>query len=139
MELILVRGLPGSGKSTLARGMLTDAWARHYEADQYFMQDGTYRFDSARLGEAHHWCLSSTRRWLEEEDTRSRRAVVSNTFTTIRELRPYFDMARELGIVPSVIVCQNQFENVHSVPEETLNRMRTRFQWDISTLFAELK
>lgn len=137
MELILVRGLPGSGKSTLARGLLNDAWARHYEADQYFMQSGTYQFDSALLHQAHSWCLRSARQWLEGEDGRARRVIVSNTFTTRRELRPYFDMAQELGVVPSVIVCQNQFGNVHGVPEETLERMRTRFQWDISDLYGE--
>lgn len=136
MELILIRGLPGSGKSTLARQLLVNAWAHHYEADQYFMQSGTYQFNADLLGAAHRWCLESARRWLAGEGTESRRVIVSNTFTTRRELRPYFDMARDLGIVPTVIVCQNQWGNTHDVPEETLKRMQERFCWDISDLFV---
>jgi tRNA uridine 5-carbamoylmethylation protein Kti12 len=133
MEMILVRGLPGSGKSTVARGLLNTPRAAHFEADQYFMVGGVYEFDANKLHAAHSWCLRRTKEWLIGGT--DHRAIVSNTFTTVKELRPYFELARELGIVPSVIACQNQFGNVHNVPLETLDRMRARFQWDISTLF----
>jgi hypothetical protein len=123
MEMILVRGLPGSGKSTVARGLLNTPRAAHFEADQYFMVGGVYEFDANKLHAAHSWCLRRTKEWLIGGT--DHRAIVSNTFTTVKEL----------GIVPSVIACQNQFGNVHNVPLETLDRMRARFQWDISTLF----
>lgn len=128
MKLILVRGLPGSGKSTIAKklGILY-----HYEADQYFIKDGEYVFDATKLHRAHSWCQSMVRDAL----VGGHDVVVSNTFTTIKELRPYFDMAAELGIVPNVIVAQGNFKNVHNVPEESLKRMRDRFVWDISELY----
>lgn len=139
-NLILVRGIPGSGKSTLAKKILTSEMMvqihgtafGHYEADMYFVDEqGNYNFDASELGAAHSWCLRKTRETLEQNGT----AVVSNTFTTIRELRPYFNLAKEFGIVPVVYLAQNQFNNVHGVPADKLQQMRDRFCYDISELF----
>lgn len=128
-KLTLIRGLPGSGKSTLARQLATNAI--HLETDQYWERDGKYVFNPSRLGEAHKWCQEQTYNCLKDGHS----VVVSNTFTTVKELRPYFDIAKEFGTVPTVIVAQNQFENVHNVPRETLAKMRARFVWDIGELF----
>jgi predicted kinase len=136
MEMILIRGLPGSGKSTTARRMLQHSYDLHVEADQYFMQTGKYEFDADKLGTAHAWCQYRTREWLTSSSTEQRRVIVSNTFTTIRELQPYFEMAKELNIVPTVILCQNRFQSIHSVPEATILKMAARFQYDIRSLFA---
>lgn len=140
-KLILVRGIPGSGKSTLARNicytlglMSVPAEVDHYEADMYFMDEaGNYNFDVTKLHQAHTWCQNMTREALEQNRT----VVVSNTFTTVKELKPYFALAREFGIVPVVYLAQNQFNNVHNVPAEKLEQMRNRFQYDISELFGE--
>ena len=134
-ELILVRGIPGSGKSTLARSLCNlpdNVMARHYEADMYFENEhGNYNFDVTKLHQAHTWCHNKTREALEQNRT----VVVSNTFTTKKELKPYFDMAREFGIVTIVYLAQNQFNNVHNVPADKLQAMRHRFQYDISELY----
>lgn len=127
MKLILVRGLPGSGKSTVARQFD----GVHIEADEYFMINGEYRFDHTKLKQAHEWCQEKTREALKSRFT----AVVSNTFTTLKELRPYFDIASEFDIVPNVIVAQGEFGNIHNVPEETLEKMKARFAYDISELY----
>lgn len=134
-RLIIIRGLPGSGKSTLAQKLLAVAVDRHYEADQYFIVEGEYKFDASKLGRAHEWCQERTRSALRD----GKSVVVTNTFTTVKELRPYFAMAQEFGIVPQVIVAQNDFGSVHNVPAETLAKMRERFQFDISALFEEYK
>jgi predicted kinase len=105
----------------------------HYEADQYFIDEqGNYNFDASKLYYAHKWCQDKTREGLEHGDT----VIVSNTFTTIKELKPYFNLAKEFGIVPVVYLAQNQFPNVHGVPFEKLKQMRDRFQYDISELFV---
>ncbi len=133
MKLVLIRGLPGSGKSTMAQALCYNPDWVHQEADQFWMKDGEYLFDASRLREAHEWCQTKKREALAAGCS----VVSSNTFTTVKELRPYFDIAREFNIVPNVFVAQNNFGNVHNVPAETLDRMRARFAWDISELFKE--
>lgn len=131
--MLLVRGLPGSGKSTIAMNLI--GWYYHLETDMFWKnkETGEYEFVLERLGEAHAWCQDQTRRLMVNGFS----PVVSNTFTTKKELRPYFEIAKEFGIVPTVILCQNQFGNIHNVPEETLERMRGRFEYDLTDLFSE--
>jgi predicted kinase len=131
VRLILIRGLPGSGKSTMADALCYNPDWVHKEADMYFYRDGEYKFDATKLFHAHGWCQAETALYLRKGTN----VVVSNTFTTIKELRPYFDIAKQFGIVPTVLLAQNQFTNVHNVPEESLKRMRDRFQYDITELF----
>jgi hypothetical protein len=135
MKLTIVRGLPGSGKSTLAeRIAMPKVGVIHIETDQYWMRDGEYKFDFNHLAEAHDWCRTRVREYLE----RDYHVVVSNTFTTQKEMRPYFEMAKDLGIRPQVILCQGNFGNIHNVPVETLVKMADRFQYDLPDLWAML-
>ena len=134
VKLVLVRGIPGSGKSTVAKAISAGADWLHYEADQYFVdKNGHYDRDASKIGDAHKWCQSMTENALKLEYN----VVVSNTFTTIKELRPYFVIARDLSITPIVITANGAFNNVHNVPLDTLAKMRDRFQHDLSPLFAE--
>jgi tRNA uridine 5-carbamoylmethylation protein Kti12 len=138
-KLILVRGTPGSGKSTLARQIESEVrhtteCVKHLEADQYFIKYNSatgvdeYIFDVSKLHQAHMWCEAETNKLLGLDYT----VIVSNTFTTIKELRPYFDIALKNGILPTAYLAQNQFKNVHDVPQESLDRMKRRFVYDIS-------
>jgi len=131
MRLILIRGLPGSGKSTMAKSF-SDDYVR-LETDMFWYDvDGNYNFDISRIKEAHEWCQMETRKYF---GVYGGDVIVSNTFTTKKELQPYFDLAKEFDIVPNVILCQNQWDNVHNVPQEALDRMKARFEYDISELF----
>lgn len=123
MKLVLIRGLPGSGKSTLAKSLNGFI---HMETDQYWGKD--YAFDASKLGAAHAWCQEQTEYLLEEGED----VVVSNTFTTKKELKPYFEIAKKFNIAPTVILCQNDFGNTHNVPEATLTKMKARFEYDLS-------
>ena len=134
VKLVLVRGLPGSGKSTVANTIANAGKWFHYEADQYFVdKNGTYKWDASKIGDAHKWCQSMTEKALKMEYD----VVVSNTFTTIKELRPYFEIAKSLSITPIVITANGAFNNIHNVPSDTLIKMRGRFQHDLSPLFGE--
>lgn len=123
ITLTLIRGLPGSGKSTLAAKLGND-YTTLLEADSYFYDEyGNYVFDEKELRAAHSWCLGTTSFNLSlGEDV-----VVSNTFTTLREMKDYYLMAKELGVKLNVITCQGQFGNLHNVPQETLDKMEKRF------------
>jgi hypothetical protein len=63
--------------------------------------------------------------------------TVSNTFTMLNELRPYFEGAKEYGIIPTVITMNGNFGSIHGVPEAKMQAMRDRFCHDISPLFEE--
>lgn len=134
-QLILIRGIPGSGKSTLAKTLSAELLSHvHLEADMHFIgSDGVYRFDASKLYEAHKQCQNAAEKLLSANFT----VIVSNTFTTLKELRPYFEIAKKFDLVPVVYLAQNQFKNVHDVPEEKLEIMRNRFQYDLSPLFKE--
>jgi predicted kinase len=133
-RLILVRGMPGSGKSTLAAKIAAIEYYNHLETDQYWMVDGEYKFDMSRIKDAHQWCQDSVR----EKLTKGYGVVVSNTFTTQKEMKPYFDMAKEFGIRPQVILCQGNYGNIHNVPTDVLARMAERFEYDLFELWIGL-
>jgi predicted kinase len=132
-KMILIRGLPGSGKSTLAKYLIGFDFF-HYEADQFWMVDGEYKFDMSRIKEAHQWCQDEVRGCL----TRGFSPIVSNTFTTAFELLPYFDIAKEFNIKPQVILVQGSFGNIHNVPDDVLAKMAARFEYNIDHLWSRL-
>ena len=123
--LTLIRGLPGSGKTHLA-SIITDTMGTFMvEADDYFYDDyGNYVFDPDRLHAAHEWCLRQARFELIENKMD---VVVSNTFTTLREMKEYYLLAKAAGVPLNVITCQGQFGSIHNVPESTMDKMRARF------------
>lgn len=121
--LVLARGRPGSAKSTLARILAPDA---NFAADDYFEDDqGNYNFDASKLGEAHRQCQERA-----EEAMAAGVSVVAvhNTFSKAWEARPYFALAANYGYSVFVVECQNDFGNVHDVPEAAIQRMRERWE-----------
>lgn len=127
-ELILVRGLPGSGKSTFAKSL----GGSHIETDMFFMQDGEYKFDGAKIKEAHEWCQSEVNNMmiLNHTTRANKRIVVSNTFTQEWEMKPYYEMAEGFGYTVFSLVVENRHggENIHGVPAEVMDRMEKRFE-----------
>lgn len=128
--MTIIRGLPGSGKSTLAELIANTLgeYSYHFEADEYFFVEGKYQFDVNKLSAAHQWCQDNTRKMIELGQD----VVVSNTFTTLKELKPYFDICIEFKITPHIITCYGEYGSIHDVPDETMKRMKDRFQHNIT-------
>ena len=114
--LYLVRGIPGSGKSTFAKSL----GGTHFEADQFFMVDGKYKFDGSKLKEAHNWCqnIVNTAMILNLTAGLNKRIVVSNTFTQEWEMKPYFEMAEHHGYkifkIGMVVLMNTEFLKIRS-------------------------
>ena len=133
MNLTIIRGLPGAGKSTLAQRLAQSTNAEHIEADQFFMYHGEYIYDGMRIGEAHEWCIQLTTKWIEERKS----VIVSNTFTKISELRPYFALASRFRMIPDVITLHANRGSIHNVPKAVVDRMRARFVYNLDPLYEE--
>ncbi len=123
--LTLIRGLPGSGKSTLARAIcdsVASGVTSHYEADMYFVDDDdAYEFNPEWLTDAHEWCQRATQGRLNDGFN----VVVSNTFTTLREMQPYLDMKYDKL---QIIECKGDFGSIHDVPAAVVERMKARWE-----------
>jgi hypothetical protein len=132
--ITLMRGIPGSGKTTLVRNRFTNDlvvsadFAFYGEPQcQYakYMIEGNYRFDPARLQEAHGQCLRSFIGALAGADAGM---VVDNGNTTIEELLPFIRIAEAYTIPVQIVTCQCDVEtavarNIHHVPRHTIERL----------------
>jgi predicted kinase len=124
-KLILIRGISGSGKTTYAKKLIEqDPSLSHYEADMFFSKDGSYAFNPAKLKDAHAWCKAKT-----EEDLRNGKSViVSNTFTQKWVIDPYIQLGKKYGAEVIIKKATGNYQNVHGVPPEALDRMRSRWE-----------
>jgi predicted ABC-type ATPase len=137
-ELILIRGHSGSGKSYLSE-VLRDAFCeagistRMISTDDHFTIGEDYEFDASRLTDAHAWC-----RCVVEQSMRRGvgKIIVHNTFTQNWEMDPFKRMAEECGYRVTVYRCENEFDNVHSVPEDVVDRQRERMEDNIERDFS---
>jgi predicted kinase len=132
-NLILLRGLPGSGKSTAAKLLgAGGSGTAHFEADMYFMQDGEYKFDASKIKDAHSWCQNSVEHAMLLNHTTGHNStiIVSNTFTQEWEMEVYYNLAKQWNYRVTSMIIENRHEgvNIHGVPEETLIKMRDRFE-----------
>jgi len=101
----------------------------HFEADMFFMIDGRYQFNPAKIRYAHEWCFECVRHSLMTcEET----VVVSNTFTQKWEAEKYLTLAKMAGVPVEIITCTEEYGSVHDVPEESMQKMRDRFVMDTS-------
>ena len=122
--LYIIRGLPGSGKTTLGKSI---AGTYCYAADDYFdlFHDG--EFVPSKLKAAHNHCHLMVETALSDDVPF---VAVANTFTCEWEMKSYLDLAQKYGYTVYSIVVENRnnTKSIHDVPEETVEKMRKRFE-----------
>lgn len=135
-KAVILRGVSGAGKTTWGKSQaarVRDSLV--VSADDYFLQperDGTlrYKFDFARLTDAHDACL---RLFAGAVANGEPLVIVDNTNTTIAELAPYVSLALAHGYDTELRTFTTPVEvaaarNVHGVSmsacEQQANRMR---------------
>lgn len=126
--LYLIRGVPGSGKSSFADSLFKCGLVdMHLEADMFFLDDvtGQYTFNPHELGLAHKWCQDNTIVMLSAGYS----VAVSNTSTTEREVEVYRQIAEDYDAKFVSLVMENRHNgvNIHNVPAEKIQQMKSRF------------
>ena len=124
MRVIVLRGIPGSGKSHQAASV---TGATIVSADHFFLDaEGEYKFDPARLADAHAACL---RRFIDElTSPSSELLIVDNTNASVAEMAPYMAVASAFGAPAEIIevACDPAVaaaRNIHSVPADVVTRI----------------
>ena len=119
--LYIIRGVPGSGKSTLAKTLTKNV----VEADQFMYEDGEYKWKPEKLHMAHQKCQETVEQYMQEGRDK---IAVANTFIKLKDIKPYIDLAKQYDYKIVVKECDGGFQNVHNVPDETVNKMKSKFQ-----------
>lgn len=104
-QVVVMSGLPGSGKSTLARDLQrvlskSEDACLIVSADNFFMREGKYVYERAKLGAAHASCFADYLHALQE---RTSVVIVDNTNLKPTDIAPYMLAAAAMGY-QSVIV-----------------------------------
>jgi len=125
--LYLLRHIPGAGATTLAKRLSVAFCCDYYEADDFFVRGGEYEFNPAYLKQAHAECAENVESDMKEG---KENIIVSNTFTTEREMENYFLLAKtyDYNVVSLVVENRHGGNDVHHVPVEAKKRMCQRFQ-----------
>jgi len=123
-NLIILRGIPGSGKSTVAQLFNSKAICT---ADDYFTYNNVYNWKADKIGAAHTWCQKKCKRFMQVS---AQTIVIANTNTVEKEFQPYIDLAKKYGYKVFSLIVENRHDgkNDHNVPEESIAKMRNRFQ-----------
>lgn len=118
--LYIIRGLPGSGKTTIARKI----GCSHFEADMYFYNNGKYEWDPKKLPSAHMWCKTMVTQQLK----RNLDVVVSNVFSKCWMIDEYIKIAKLTNTEYKVIKIVGDHGNIHSVPQEVIDKMKEEWE-----------
>lgn len=131
--LIIMQGVSGSGKSTLAAQLAGDEGVI-FSTDDYFMDNGEYKFNPKILGNAHKWNQRIARDAMENQHPL---IIIDNTNTQAWEARPYIEAAQEHGYTVEFHRPQTEWalnaeecakRNTHGVPLDAINRMLGRME-----------
>jgi predicted kinase len=127
--LYILQGIPGSGKSTLAQRLVANGKASvYFEADQWMMENGQYKFDPTKLAYCHNQCQINTKKALEE----GKSVIVSNTMTRRKDLNIYLDIAEKCNVPVRIIKMKREYKSIHNVPADRIDCMKfqiEKFDW----------
>ena len=144
--LYVMRGCPGSGKSTVAKTLVIGKRNGQEPArdgvilstDDFWMKDGVYTYDKARIGEAHRW---NEKRAFEAFEAGISPVVIDNTNITAFSMKPYVEVALHFGYEVKIVEPTTPWafdaeeltkRNTHGVPREVIDKMLIDWEKDLT-------
>lgn len=126
--LVLIRAVPGSGKTSFANDLAKPGDVV-IAADDFFYENGIYKFDPSKLHSAHKDCQKRC----EAAMVDNKNIFVHNTFIKEQELTPYIKLAKEFEYKIYTIIIENRngTKNQHGVPEAKLVEMERNLKNNI--------
>lgn len=129
-QVKIMRGISGAGKSTYAQVLAASARAQNQlplicSADDFFIGPEGYKFDIAKLGEAHNWCL---RKFLKGLQDLKNPIIIDNTNIRLEDISPYVAVGAAFGYEVEILQINTPPEvaatrNVHGVTQNHVNSM----------------
>lgn len=139
--MYIMRGIPGSGKSFKAKQLAPES--NIFSTDDYWISDNVYKFQLAKLKEAHEWNRQRAQFACVREVTP---VVIDNTNISKKERLPYIEIAELNGYTWEVVLPDSEWfmnilprlenkqyteedidafftRNSHNVPRETIRAM----------------
>jgi T4 RnlA family RNA ligase len=135
-KVIILRGIVGSGKSSLAKLISSMESSIICSADDYFVEDGEYKFDKNKLESAHGNCFELFCNSIDKEIST---IIVDNTNSKLSEYKKYIDVANLRGYLPIVleIYCKDRNQAVkfsrlgtHNVSTNDALKMLSKWESD---------
>ena len=140
ISVVILRGLPGSGKSFLSHNcsehLSSASKFTICGADDYFMEEGSYKFKPNLLPKAHTYCLSQ---FLNALSSEKEIVVVDNTNSQLWEYQIYVYLCEILGCnyqileVPcptSTIAEMYRSRCIHNIDPPAMERILHRWEED---------
>lgn len=147
MDCYILSAVPGAGKTTWIKDQPWFHRSVTYSADHFFLKDGVYQFDPAKLSEAHGQCLRQFAEACQPKrygNPERPVLVVDNTNTTAIEIAPYYSIAKAYGYEVTLVTlwCDPEvaFKRcIHGVSHDSISRMSARMMADKVPPFWDLK
>lgn len=148
MNVVALMGVSGAGKNKFIETNMP--WTNMIvSADDFFMKEGKYVFDAAKLGAAHGSCFRKFVDVLRKdadihidgtvENNITGLIVVNNTNSSLSEIAPYMAAAQAYGADASVICLRINPEiaaarAIHGASLETIVKMAERIEKTLKEL-----
>lgn len=141
--LVILRGLPGSGKSTLGQYIIKATigygpYTHVLSTDDYFSINGTYKYDVAKLSDAHTWNQKRANQYLSQGISP---IIIDNTNCEAWEMRPYAVCGVSNGYIIKILEPKNNWSfnpsklahmNCHGVGFNKIKKMMEKYQSNIT-------
>lgn len=134
-EFYILRGVQGCGKSTLAKTIANGFNSVICSADDYFYQNGLYKFNPEKLTEAHKVCQEKAKQAIQDN---RERIIIDNVNATTAQLLPYLEMAKKAKYLIFSLIVEHRHQelNEHHVPVHTRMRVAEQMMNHIKLIFS---